>query len=668
MLPSATALSTQSLAEFLAAVSAAPDAAAATLVAAERAARALEGEVGIVLGRDGAVSSVGFPVGRLPLAEITEVVNRRKAMLEVPGAGSCHTVVVPLDGGSPGHLLVARLGEDGFSVDEVSLVRSMARVLDLTLGTMKTFEARQQAREEFDRIFMLSRALICTVGFDGYFKQVNPAFERTLGYSTAELLARPFLEFVCEEDRERTAAATRLLAEGHENTNFQNRYRCKGGSPRWLDWIALGVPEQRLIYASARDVTERKQFEEERERREEALRRSQEQLARLYEEFRRIADEQTALRRVATLVARGAPSQLVFTAVAEEVATLFGADSTTITRFEPGGETTLMGGFPLLRSRCGARGKLDPRSAVTTVQATSRAARRDVDNTETVAVTPFRQLPADEARSAVASPIVVEDRIWGAISVAALGERLPQDTEPRLADFTELVATAIANAESRAELNTSRARIVAAADQTRRRIERDLHDGAQQQLVTLALELRAAQAVLPPGLDALDAQLDRAIAGATGALEELREIARGIHPAILTEGGLRPALRALARRSPVPVELDIRADPRLPEHVEVSTYYVVAEALTNAAKHAHASAVAVTVEADATDGLLRVAVRDDGVGGADLTRGTGLLGLNDRVEALGGRVVLHSPPGVGTTLHMELPITDAGVDVARHRR
>ncbi|MFC5008228.1 PAS domain S-box protein [Dactylosporangium cerinum] len=665
MVPSAAALSTQCLAEFLAAVSAAPDAAAATLVAAERAARALEGEVGMVLGRDGAVSSVGFPVGRLPLAEIAEVVNRRTAMLEVPGAGSCHTVVVPLDGGSPGHLLVARLGDDGFSVDEVSLVRSMARVLDLTLGTMKTFEARQQAREEFDRIFMLSRALICTVGFDGYFKQVNPAFERTLGYSTAELLARPFLEFVYEEDRERTAAATKLLTEGRENTNFQNRYRCKGGSPRWLEWIALGVPEQRLIYASARDVTERKQFEDERERREEALRRSQEQLARLYTEFRRIADEQTALRRVATLVARGASPELVFTAVAEEVATLFGADNTTITRFEPDGEVTFMGGFPFRQPRGGARGKLDPHSAVTTVQATSRAARRDVDNAHRAGPT---EAVADEARSAVASPIVVEDRIWGAISVAALVEQLPPDTECRLADFTELVATAIANAESRVELNTSRARIVATADQTRRRIERDLHDGAQQRLVTLALDLRAAQAELPPGLEALDAQLDRAVAGATDALEELREIARGIHPAILTEGGLRPALRALARRSPVPVELDIRVEVRLPEHVEVSTYYVVAEALTNAAKHAHASAVAVTVEADAVDGVLRVAVRDDGVGGADLTRGTGLLGLNDRVEALGGRVVLHSPPGVGTTLHMELPITAAGVNGARHFR
>ena len=242
MVPSAAALSTQCLAEFLAAVSVAPDVAAATQVAAERAARALEGEVGVVLGRDGQVSSVGFPVGRLPLAELAEVVNERKATLDVPGAGCCHAMVVPLDGGSPGHLVVARSGEDGFSVDEVSLVRSMARVLDLTLGTMRTFEARQRTREELDRIFLLSRDLICTAGFDGYFKRVNPTFERLLGYSTAELLERPFIDFVYEEDRERTAAETKALTEGHETTAFQNRLmdRRSRGLATSGTWVRTG--------------------------------------------------------------------------------------------------------------------------------------------------------------------------------------------------------------------------------------------------------------------------------------------------------------------------------------------------------------------------------------------------------------------------------------------
>jgi signal transduction histidine kinase len=237
--------------------------------------------------------------------------------------------------------------------------------------------------------------------------------------------------------------------------------------------------------------------------------------------------------------------------------------------------------------------------------------------------------------------------------------RLPPDAEQRLADFTELVGTAIANAEAHAELMASRARIVATADETRRRIERDLHDGAQQRLVSLALQLRSAQAAVPPELAELGAELDRVAAGLVGALEELREIAHGIHPAILAEYGLRSALRVLARRSPIPVDLQVRAEGRLPERVEVGAYYVVAEALTNAAKYAHASAITVAVEA--TGEVLRVAVRDDGAGGADFTSGTGLVGLKDRVEALGGRISLDSPRGAGTTLQVELPLTADGV-------
>jgi signal transduction histidine kinase len=235
------------------------------------------------------------------------------------------------------------------------------------------------------------------------------------------------------------------------------------------------------------------------------------------------------------------------------------------------------------------------------------------------------------------------------------GEFLPADTEARLAGFTELVATAIANAEAQAEVTASRARIVAAADQARRRIERDLHDGAQQRLVSLALQLRAAQAEAPPGAGELAGRLKGAVIEVNGALEELGEIARGLHPAILAERGLRPALRALARRSAVPVSLEVQVAGRLPEQVEVSAYYVVAEALTNAAKHGGASAV--SIEAEVAGDALRVAVRDDGTGGADFARGTGLVGLKDRVEALGGRIFLDSPRGVGTSLRVELPLT-----------
>jgi signal transduction histidine kinase len=253
------------------------------------------------------------------------------------------------------------------------------------------------------------------------------------------------------------------------------------------------------------------------------------------------------------------------------------------------------------------------------------------------------------SRGTLRAVLLLENRL---IRAAFTAERL---------DAVKLIAGQLAvsvdNAQLYAELTSSRARIVAAADQARRRIERDLHDGAQQRLVSLALQLRAAQAALPPELDQLSAQLDCAAAEATGALDELREIARGLHPAILAEGGLRPALKALARRSPIPVDLDARVEGRLPEHIEVSAYYVVAEALTNAAKHAQVAAVTVKVEI--ADAMLRVAVRDDGAGGADLTRGTGLLGLKDRVEALGGRISLHSPRGAGTSLRAEFPLTAA---------
>jgi signal transduction histidine kinase len=213
------------------------------------------------------------------------------------------------------------------------------------------------------------------------------------------------------------------------------------------------------------------------------------------------------------------------------------------------------------------------------------------------------------------------------------------------------LAVSLDNAQLYAELAASRARIVAAADETRRRIERDLHDGAQQRLVSLGLWLRAAQGKMPPEYGA---QLDRAVTEVVGALDELREYARGIHPAILSEAGLGAALEALALRSPIPVRLDLRTAERLPGQTEASVYYVVAEALTNAAKHAGASAVSVEVET--AHGGVHVTVRDNGTGGASFTGGTGLVGLKDRVEAVGGRIFLDSPSGSGTSLRAEIPL------------
>jgi signal transduction histidine kinase len=223
------------------------------------------------------------------------------------------------------------------------------------------------------------------------------------------------------------------------------------------------------------------------------------------------------------------------------------------------------------------------------------------------------------------------------------------------------LAVTLDNAQLYTELTASRARIVAAADHARRRIERDLHDGAQQRLVSLALRLRAAQAAVPLDSDELAVQLDSLVGEATSTLDELRELARGIHPAVLAERGLCPALEVLARRSAVPAELHCAIEGRLPEQVEIAAYYVVSEALTNTVKHAAASIVQIqvdTVEGEGT-ATLRIEIRDDGRGGATLAGGTGLLGLKDRVEALGGRILLHSPPDAGTTVRLELPITDA---------
>jgi len=259
----------------------------------------------------------------------------------------------------------------------------------------------------------------------------------------------------------------------------------------------------------------------------------------------------------------------------------------------------------------------------------------------------------EEVRYAVNAPIAVEGLVWGAINVWSRRGPLPVDIEQRIANFTELIATAIANADVRSKLTQSRARIVATADATRLRIERDLHDGAQQRLVSLALELHLAQKSVPAELPALGNSIGRIADELAAVQEELREISRGIHPSILSEGGLGPAARALARRSPVPVELDIQTGSRYPALVEVAAYYAVSEALTNTAKHANGSHADVVVwEAD---GTLRLRVSDDGVGGAQPKDGTGLTGLHDRVEALGGSIEVTSPVGHGTVLEVSLP-------------
>jgi signal transduction histidine kinase len=346
----------------------------------------------------------------------------------------------------------------------------------------------------------------------------------------------------------------------------------------------------------------------------------------------------------------------VFAAVAAEAGQLLRADYTVVSRYDADGLVTVVGGWartdPGRPLAVGLRLKAEGRNIHALVLQTGRPARIDDYGAASGA---FADVAQDWAfRSSVGVPVSVEERLWGVLIVGSRAEPLPAGTEARLAGFTELAGTAIANAQAHATLKASLARIVAAGDAARRRIERDLHDGAQQRLVSLALQLRAVQASASAGENGLAQRLEGVVAEAAGVLEELREIARGLHPALLAESGLRPALRALARRSAVPVRLDIQVAGRLPEPMEVAAYYAVAEALTNTAKHARASTSEVKVALG--EDLLHVHVGDDGCGGAGFHDGSGLAGLRDRVEALGGQVRLHSPPGAGTSLDIALPL------------
>jgi len=364
-----------------------------------------------------------------------------------------------------------------------------------------------------------------------------------------------------------------------------------------------------------------------------------------------LAEEQAALRRVATLVAHGATPEQVFAAVIDEYARLVPVDAAAIARLEPGDTLRYVASWGRAADflPVGSRWTLDGKNIATDVIETGRPIRVE---SQAGATGTLADLVRDMGvRSVVGTPVVVEGRVWGEMGAGStLEDPLPPDAEARLASFTELVATAIANADSHAELMASRARIVAAADETRRRIERDLHDGTQQQLVTLMLDLQLLQAEAPPELEG---HLSRIAEQVTDVFNRVREISHGIHPAILSEQGLTLALRGLAHRSAVPVELDLRAG-RLPDHVEVAAYYAVSEALANAAKHARASVV--HVELDARGATLRLAIRDDGIGGADPSRGTGLTGLRDRIEAVGGTLDVSSPADGGTTLLIEIPV------------
>lgn len=375
-------------------------------------------------------------------------------------------------------------------------------------------------------------------------------------------------------------------------------------------------------------------------------------------QLQRAANEQAALRRVATLVASGAPPPEVFAAIAAETGEVLGAAATVVARYEADDTVATVGTWAASPGtgavpELGSRWPVEEVNIPAQVRRTRQGARQEYRQAADRLGAWARQRGF---QSGVGSPVFVEGRLWGVvIAFAGAGGLRSAAVQARMQAFTELAAMAVANSESLEQLAASRARIVAAADESRRRVERDLHDGTQQRLISLMLNMRATAGRIPPDQAELREQWDQTAQHLAEVTEDLREVTRGLHPPILATGGLGPALRGLARRSAVPVELNVGVRERLPEQVQITAYYFVSEALNNAAKHAQASRV--QVEAKRSGNCLAVLVRDDGRGGADPSRGSGLLGLRDRAEAVGGRIEIVSPPGEGTSLLVTIPVS-----------
>jgi signal transduction histidine kinase len=367
--------------------------------------------------------------------------------------------------------------------------------------------------------------------------------------------------------------------------------------------------------------------------------------------------EQAALRRIAALLARSVPAEEVFDAVVDEVRSLLDVDAAGLGRFEANKTATLLAVSADEDARVALPTVIttEGHNVLGMVMRTGRPARID-DYTKATGGEHVRRYREAGVRSGAGAPVQLRERVWGVLAVYSMHGRLPPDMEGRLVDFAALVASALANVQAWSELEASRVRIISAADEARRRVMRDLHDGAQQRIVALAFRARTLAASDAAQASGLDAEFERLDADLLAVLEELRALASGLHPAALSKRGLAPALGTLARRSPVPVVLDLRLPRGVAESIEVAAYYVVAETLTNTTKHAEASRVEVTVEL--RDDRLWVYVRDDGVGGADPACGSGLVGLQDRIEAFGGTMTLDSPPGGGTTLVAQLPLPE----------
>ena len=504
-----------------------------------------------------------------------------------------------------------------------------------------------------------AQTLICVLDREGRIVRFNRACEEATGFSADEVVGRHVVGLVVPvEDAEPFAALLEEWWTVRAPSPRQGHWLTKHGGRRLIAWANRPLldddGEVRYVLTSGLDITERESAASE-------LWSLQGQLRDRLEELAQLAAEQAALRRVATLVASEPAPDAVFTAVTEEAGRLLGAESSALLSFSADYRMgTIVGRWTEVDTGAfmvGTQLPVEGEGTLTMGIARGGGAGRINDYTG-VSGEAARRIREYGFHSVVAAPVIVGARVWGMLVVATQRpEPLAEGAERRLENFAELVALALGSADARHELAASRARIVEAGDEARRRLERDLHDGAQQRLVALSLTLRLARARLESDPAAATDLLESAGDELAQALEQLREVARGIHPALLSDRGLRPALEALAGRAPFVVDLDV-TDERFGHALEVAVYYLVSEALTNAAKHSGAREVATTVRREGDCIVARIA--DDGRGGADATGGTGLRGLADRVAALGGRLEIDSPPGGGTAVRAELPLDRPG--------
>lgn len=497
-----------------------------------------------------------------------------------------------------------------------------------------------------------TQSLVCVYDRAGRILLFNEACERATGFTRSEVLGRDARDVVIPPD-ERNAFGEFLAYVWSARTSSPQvgHWMTKDGGQRLIAWsnqpmLADDGTQQSLVTTGI-DLTDRAPRHESGER---ALPVDE---ASKLAEVSRLAAEQRSLRRVATLVASEVSPERVFMAVSEECARVLRVSSSVVVRYDGSGSATIVGRHNRDGIDVFALGSVlaaEIHSALGQVRAHEAPAR--VDDWGALSGQTAEAMLRGGYRSTAAAPIVVTGALWGAVAIGS-GDPLPVDTEHRLGAFCELVSLAVASAQAREDLIASRARLVMVGDEQRRRLERNLHDGAQQSLVSVALKLRLARARTMNDPTAAMLLLDDAMRELDTGLEELREIARGLHPAILSERGLGPALEALTQRLLLPVRVDIPAE-RLPEQSEATAYYIVSEALTNVAKHADAASANVVVRREGA--LLHCEVSDDGRGGADPLAGTGILGLRDRAEAAGGTLSVVSPPGRGTVIAAAVPL------------